>query len=645
VFDNFQEKSMTNIGFDNIMDGKVLDKYDNDGSLIIYVPQFMVSISDSTQVLNATETIGNPEIVQPDTNRKTVNTTNGIICKPLIKNQELIVPEVGESVLVIFLDGNPERPYYINYNLYGNIHQTSLIKEMKESGSNINILNTIDEFSMIYDKDTKCYIVNNDRVKVVVCPDSIKLFIDGKELDLKGDKGDPGENGKDGKDGINGVDGKDGKDGEPGLDGKDGVDGKDGRDGVDGKDGVDGENGRDGINGIDGEKGEPGEKGDPGEPKDWNSLEGKPSGEDGQAYFVKDGDTVKLDYTLHSGIFVENEVELNDAKGREVTFKEVFDTWQRFSHERSVDTQPAREEESQAWNYDAAKDQVVCSVNSTSYIGFISNDKYDSFIHEATILSGDGDDDMIGLIASFAKDSNGREHTISAIRVRTITQNHITADGQNLQWALVYNYGQKGEKVLASKVVPGDAQGAWSGIPNGVRIRIRRQGDVIEAYTSSTENTNLIEESVLSVNLNDHSELSLFKGAQSYGFSCLSQNKSTFKDLYFVADNLLIYDLRNRDVWIFENYKWILDPEKDLYKDIGIGKFLLNKQTNKLFYVLGIDNVERVLSQSYVPAYYSNERPVLNLYDGKPIYDKTLKMPLWYDGDGRVWRDAIANKR
>ncbi|PTU25803.1 hypothetical protein DA469_21825 [Bacillus subtilis] len=131
--------------------------------------------------------------------------------------------------------------------------------------------------------------------------------------------------------------------------------------------------------------------------------------------------------------------------------------------------------------------------------------------------------------------------------------------------------------------------------------------------------------------------LKKFIGAQQYGFSCYSQNETTFSDLYFAVNNNLIYDIRNNDVWKFVNYKWIIQTSRSTIKDFGAGKFLINLQTRKLFYT-DVNGIKLIISGRNNDSYDTSNRPTKNLFIGMQIYDKNLKKPLWYDG--KNWRDS-----
>ncbi len=291
------------------------------------------------------------------------------------------------------------------------------------------------------------------------------------------------------------------------------------------------------------------------------------------------GAAVYTGYTLYKAAIVETDEELEDTKGKIVDFSDVFNTWYRFSHDTS-NNQPANKSETQSWNY--SNGTINSTVNSTTYIGFVSKDIYDIYTHEVTLKSSDSDNDRIGVIIAFAKDNNGIEHTLSAMRDMETGTN----------WFLVYDYCKSTQQILSYKQsIAGDVRTGWNAIPNGSRIRIKRNKNLIEAYASPFNSTKIDESSKLTLDLNSDSKFNIFKNPCAYGYSCYSQNKSMFTDVLFYESNAFlgndnnIIDIRTGDVWIKNNGKWAIDTTKDISSVIGIDKVVFNEYTNKIFYI------------------------------------------------------------
>lgn len=311
----------------------------------------------------------------------------------------------------------------------------------------------------------------------------------------------------------------------------------------------------------------------------------KPVGNRGQVYYFSTNgmSDSSPDFILKKANIVETDIELDELKNkmRGENFSNVFNSWQRFSHLNS--SQPANTSEMNSWKYDSANNKVICTVNSASYIGFVSKTKYKSYNLSCTFSSTDADDDSIGIVIAFAVDENNIEHTLSAIR----TGGHYPENGY--MWYIVYDLMQPTQKVLVGKNLNGDKKSDWSSISKGCKVKIDRSMESIKAYTSLRGgNGELSDDSVLEISLNSDEVLSKFKGDCSYGYSCCSQSNSTFTDITF-SDGLsdAIYDINNGQTWIYNDKtsKWVITSDRNLEKDIGPGKFLYSEQTGKFYYI------------------------------------------------------------
>jgi hypothetical protein len=245
---------------------------------------------------------------------------------------------------------------------------------------------------------------------------------------------------------------------------------------------------------------------------------------------------------------------------------EVFENWYRFSHNNSGNY-PASTDELDQWDYDADNDIIKCTINSTTYIGFISESKYTDFTLYSKITSTVSDNDRLGVVIAFYKDSEtGREYTISAVR---------NNDNDTFTWKLILNYNQGstyGERVLVDGTSFISRGNNWNSYPDGTTIKVQRAGNIIKAWSTQNDSTEILAESLLEINLEEANDLSIFMGPQSYGFSCLSQNDSTFKNIFIPEGiNLL------------ENYLFNLDTY-ETYELQTDGTYL-NLQENLLNYI------------------------------------------------------------
>src|SRR5690606_9074170 len=135
-------------------------------------------------------------------------------------------------------------------------------------------------------------------------------------------------------------------------------------------------------------------------------------------------------FAIIQGNFCQTTQEINDAKNRTVSFKDVFNSWKRFSHQNNT-RQPAKPEELTNWSYDEVTDTIRSTVNSSSLIGLVSRTKYSDWDLEVYLSSTNGDDDTVGIVLAFATDEVGTEHTLTALR---------SCGGNGFTWRIAVNH-------------------------------------------------------------------------------------------------------------------------------------------------------------------------------------------------------------
>lgn len=144
------------------------------------------------------------------------------------------------------------------------------------------------------------------------------------------------------------------------------------------------------------------------------------------------------------------------------SFQDIYNSWYRFSHALSTANQPANESELSAWIYVPGDDVVECTLNSATFIGFISDELVGDYDFNTVITSNNGDDDGITLVLAALKKEDtsvGREQTLCLALSNTTTQTHVdvTAFAQVKE-----NYMQPTSKLIAT-IDPGTGgAGAWS---------------------------------------------------------------------------------------------------------------------------------------------------------------------------------------
>lgn len=236
----------------------------------------------------------------------------------------------------------------------------------------------------------------------------------------------------------------------------------------------------------------------------------------------------------------------------EYSAKRVFYGWHRFSHGggspniRPDTSQPANTSELDAWNYTEATEAINCTVNSTSYVGFVTpaDGKVDAFDLSVSFTSIAGDDDVIAIVLAFNVDSNGREHTISLIRSGN--------NGYPSQYvyAIVYNFAMPDESTIfdGNSLIP-THHSSWANPSTGtqtfIRNRIVRSGDSFTVTTSQAidisnhtgNNSQLDNSTTHTFSLGSYSFGNLFSAANGgarWGFSCMSQDDSSWVNVELV---------------------------------------------------------------------------------------------------------------
>lgn len=345
---------------------------------------------------------------------------------------------------------------------------------------------------------------------------------------------------------------------------------------------------------------------------------------------------------MSPGYVVNTAADLASCKNSKPSFKDVFETWKMFSHQGATDNASA--DDMSHWSYDSTINTIKQSKNSDSYNGFISPRSYSGYDIKIRVYSNNTDDDVIGLVAAFAKDSNGKEHTLSFLR----TGGGVgSANGHVVSWACVLDdrgFGitstGNGQTLLVDNTLnsgylplstPGvntisNAQG-WAGLGTGSVIRIVRTGNVFEAWCSEFGSLDLIPESKITIDLDalstTYPALNLFKGASPWGYSTISQANSMYENISITDDNL-IYDLVNTVVWTYDpgQATWVTISGADPISAMGVGRLNFNNITNKLFYNNGSRIEELSASSSSVTP--ANDSTITLTQGGTTVGDFTL---------------------
>lgn len=313
-----------------------------------------------------------------------------------------------------------------------------------------------------------------------------------------------------------------------------------------------------------------------------------------------------------TGRFVGSQQEQDDTMNAAPDQQTVFNSWYRFSHDSSG-VQPAVPAELQAWAYNASTGAISNTTNSASFIGVVSEEKYDDYILNVSVRSTNSDDDCIGILLAWYKDPiTGKEFTLSAVR----------SPGGTIPWGVVYNMSQGtggGEKTIADGTlavkwgngVAGATAAAagyvtntptdgWSGqatrwsTDGHTLIHAERTGDIIKVQTSDFQTPDTLT-GLLTIDLTSDPLLQKFRGPSQYGFDAYSQQDSTWTVSQFTNPQDVIYNLATRIVYANVNGVWTATTDESI-DDLGENVLLVNPDTGKSFYMKDKDNIVAIPS-------------------------------------------------
>jgi hypothetical protein len=325
-----------------------------------------------------------------------------------------------------------------------------------------------------------------------------------------------------------------------------------------------------------------------------NSSDISLSGNEGETIFFTD-DSFISDKTNKIARIVNSNAELISEQQNIQSFNEVFSNWKRFSTNNTT-THPADPSELSAWQYESSTDSILSTLNSTTYIGFVSPEKYTKYQIEINVNAAQdnpavADDDWIGFVMAY-REIEGRIYTLSALRRTGNSPFSDVSDNTNWQWVIVYNFWYDQNSPNGSWLVQNGSTlatfttGVWVNFPNGCNIKVSRDGDHFVLSTTQLNNTtNYIAQ--MTLDLNSDPRLEKFKEPSNIGYSAFSQLNANFRNIKFSALQNSIYNSITGDVYNYNTLTstWVLDSEKTLYDYLDNGRIYTNPNTKKCFMV------------------------------------------------------------
>lgn len=282
------------------------------------------------------------------------------------------------------------------------------------------------------------------------------------------------------------------------------------------------------------------------------------------------------------------------------SFADVFNNWTRTSHGNSY-KYPHNPVELDKWEYNESTDTIRATVNSSSYIGFISAESFEDYDLEVELSSINGDDDRIGLVLAFVQ-ANGRQYALTVFRQFDGYENRAAS------FIALYNAFQPDRITLEwNDADLGDpnpyhnAQGTiktgWAGVGK-VRLRIRRRGDVFECWTTLPNETTYLENKKITIDLNSRPELGIFKGPQRFGYSCQSQLYASWRSIERPGERWPIIRTDTLDTYLWQSGTWVKQPAGTHRNYIDGRKFYTNQITKKLFFALTQDIIAPIVKEN-----------------------------------------------
>jgi hypothetical protein len=262
------------------------------------------------------------------------------------------------------------------------------------------------------------------------------------------------------------------------------------------------------------------------------------------------------------------------------TMSTVFNTWARFSNNSYFASGVTPTGDAAAWQYNSTLGRVECTLNTSTYVGFVSPEKLSSYTLEVTLSSTNGDDDMIGVVAAFIRTATPTNIAVMVVR----TNNGLVPNWgiQLLNGATVTTLVNGQSAVTNGVNTAANSGPGWAG--SGVtRVKVQRNGNIISAVCSPFGSTVYDSSTLISVDLS--SVAPSLVGAQSYGYCAYSQTASTYTDVSLagglVADT--VYNAVTGETKKYSAGVWSVVTGTPIATALGYPRKVLNPSTGILF--------------------------------------------------------------
>jgi hypothetical protein len=291
--------------------------------------------------------------------------------------------------------------------------------------------------------------------------------------------------------------------------------------------------------------------------------------------------------------------------------RDIFDNWGRLSNQdyfgNMSEAQKQKNREADEadlatwWRLDFDDDDSYLRYAKNSvYAGLVCPDgnESDRYSLEATLSSGDDDDDTVGLIVAFVRE-NGENYVLEAARSFGAKSGDVGIE-PTLGWGLVarrlYEDAQNREigEVIWSRQIDIDESNdrGWNGAQT--RVKVERNGNRVTISSSLwNEPESYSSESVIDIQIDSIPELRRFSGPQKFGYFTASQQDAAFQDIVFnsdvIQDKVFFLDPRTKrsEVWWFDptSKRWIRMSGATIQSVVGYPRELTNPDTGQVFLI------------------------------------------------------------
>ena len=136
----------------------------------------------------------------------------------------------------------------------------------------------------------------------------------------------------------------------------------------------------------------------------------------------------------------------------------------------------------------------------------------------------------------------------------------------------------------------GTLKNGWVGV-GWVRIKVRRTGDLIEAWTTMPKSTEYMEDKKITINLANDPDLVKFRGPQRFVYVCQSQFNATWRSIQRPGERVPIIRADTKECYRWENNQWTPQPAGSYQNYLQPNRLFTNQVTKKLFAVDSAYNI------------------------------------------------------